>query len=98
MVGLIHPPLQFQSRFDNFKRLAEAGALPQHQVDWLVTMTSDLAAAVTQLSPHVVKRPCEWWATGAFVRHYLLRFPAKFFLTTHNGVLQRARRRTSPAR
>ena len=42
-------------------------ALPQHQVDWLVSMTSDLAAAVTQLNPHVVKRPCEWWAAGECV-------------------------------
>lgn len=69
---MIHPPLQFQSRFDSFKRLAEAGTLPQHQVDWLVSMTSDLAAAVSQLNPHVVKRPCEWWAAGAKVQHHSL--------------------------
>ena len=62
------PSLKPQSRFDNFKRLAEAGALPQHQVDWLLSMTSDLVATVSSLSPHVIKRPSEWWAAGSGLR------------------------------
>jgi hypothetical protein len=60
----MHPRLQFQTRFDNFKRVAEAGALPEHQVQWLVSMTSELQATVSQLSSQVIKRPCEWWAAG----------------------------------
>ena len=61
------PPPEHQSRFDNFKRLAEAGNLPQHQVDWLSALATDLAASVSSLSPLVVKRPCEWWAAGECV-------------------------------
>jgi hypothetical protein len=62
-----------QLRFDNFKRLAEAGALPQHELDWLVATASQLAATVTSLAPHVVKRPCEWWAAGVRTQQRQLR-------------------------
>jgi hypothetical protein len=71
------PSLKPQSRFDNFKRLAEAGTLPQHQVDWLISMTSDLTTTISSLSPHLVKRPCEWWAAGESVQQHVLRFRAR---------------------